>query len=48
MIVNFKWLGGDESTDEGVNTMVSTLRSGNLGDGKIFVLPVLGYSVGVR
>ena len=30
----------DESVDEVVETMASTLRTGNLGDGKIFVLPV--------
>jgi nitrogen regulatory protein P-II 1 len=30
----------DESVDEVVETMVSTLHTGNLGDGKIFVLPV--------
>ncbi len=30
----------DESVDEVVDAMVSTLRTGNLGDGKIFILPV--------
>lgn len=30
----------DESVDEVVDAMVSTLRTGNLGDGKIFVHPV--------
>jgi len=30
----------DESVDEVVDVMVSTLRTGNLGDGKIFILPV--------
>ena len=30
----------DENVDEVVDAMVNTLRTGNLGDGKIFVLPV--------
>ena len=30
----------DESVDEVVDAMVSTLRTGNLGDGKIFIQPV--------
>ncbi|MFQ5482488.1 MAG: P-II family nitrogen regulator [Nitrospinaceae bacterium] len=30
----------DEEVDEVVNALVSTLRTGNLGDGKLFVLPV--------
>lgn len=30
----------NESVDEVVEAMVSTLHTGNLGDGKIFVLPV--------
>ncbi len=30
----------DESVDEVVEAMASTLRTGNLGDGKIFVQPV--------
>ena len=30
----------NESVDEVVDTMASTLHTGNLGDGKIFVLPV--------
>jgi len=30
----------DESVDEVVEAMVSTLRTGNLGDGKVFILPV--------
>ncbi len=30
----------DESVDEVVEGMVTTLRTGNLGDGKIFVQPV--------
>jgi nitrogen regulatory protein P-II 1 len=29
-----------ESVDEVVDALVSTLRTGNLGDGKIFILPV--------
>ena len=30
----------NESVDEVVDAMVSTLRTGKLGDGKIFILPV--------
>ncbi|MFQ5716697.1 MAG: P-II family nitrogen regulator [Nitrospinales bacterium] len=30
----------DEAVEEVVETIVSTVRTGNLGDGKIFVLPV--------
>ena len=30
----------DEAVDEVIETLVQTARTGNLGDGKIFVLPV--------
>ena len=30
----------DEAVDEVVNTLVATVQTGNMGDGKIFVLPV--------
>jgi nitrogen regulatory protein P-II 1 len=30
----------DESVDEVIDALVATLQTGNLGDGKIFILPV--------